>query len=144
MGLMRGLSVLAAALAVGGFAAAAARSTPAPKPPKPKYVPGEVIVRFKADVAPARRAQALDAEGARRKRALRLPGAEVVSVVDGESVEATVRELEARPDVLFAEPNYVYRATATRRRSDRRRATPRRSPQPRMSRTDPPKPLRGV
>src|SRR5918992_98978 len=110
---MRGLSVLAAALAVGGFAAAAASSRPAPRPPKPKHVPGEVIVRFKGDVGATRRAQVLGAEGARRKRTLRLPGAEVVSVPEGKSVEAAADELEAQPGVLFAEPNYVYSASAT-------------------------------
>ena len=44
---------------------------------------------------------------------MRLSGAEVVSVPDGKSVEAAARELEAVPGVAFAEPNYVYRATAT-------------------------------
>jgi subtilisin family serine protease len=44
---------------------------------------------------------------------MRLPGAEVVSVARGTSVEAAARELEAQPDVLFAEPNYIYRPMAT-------------------------------
>lgn len=44
---------------------------------------------------------------------MRLPGAEVVSLARGKSVEAAARELEAQPVVLFAEPNYIYRPMAT-------------------------------
>jgi subtilisin family serine protease len=43
---------------------------------------------------------------------MRLPGAEVVSVARGTSVEAAARELEAQPGVVFAEPNYIYRTMA--------------------------------
>jgi subtilisin family serine protease len=51
--------------------------------------------------------------GAERKQWLRVPGAELVALPAGASVQAAVREFEAKPDVLYAEPNYIYRATAT-------------------------------
>ena len=108
---MRGLSAVAAALALAGFASAAGAPAPT-SAPRPEYVPGELIVRFEAGSGPTRRAEILRQNGARRKRTLRLPGAEVVSVARGKSVEAAVRELEAQPGVAFAEPNYIYRPTA--------------------------------
>jgi thermitase len=109
---MRGLSAVAAALALAGFAAAAG-AEPKPASKAPDHVPGELVVRFKASVAGAGRVEALRDNGLQRKRSLRLAGAELVAVGPGKSVEAAARELEARPDVLFAEPNYIYRATAT-------------------------------
>lgn len=110
--MVRGVATVAAALALAGFASAAGASPPT-RAPKSEYVPGELIVRFNAGLGPARRAEVLSERGARRKRALRLPGAEVVSVTPGKSVEAAARELEAQPGVAFAEPNYIYRPTAT-------------------------------
>jgi thermitase len=80
---------------------------------EPEYVPGELIVPFNAGSGPTRRAEILRENGARRKRTMRLPGAEVVSLARGKSVEAAARELEAQPVVLFAEPNYIYRPMAT-------------------------------
>jgi subtilisin family serine protease len=109
---MRGFSAVAAALALAGFASAAGAPAPAAAP-GPEYVPGELIVRFNEGSGPTRRAEILSENGARRKRMMRLPGAEVVSVPRGTSVEAAARELEAQPGVLFAEPNYIYRPTAT-------------------------------
>jgi subtilisin family serine protease len=108
---MRGLSAVAAAVVLAGFASAAGAPAPTPAP-KPEYVPGELIVRFNAGSGPTRRAEILRENGARRKRTMRLPGAEVVSVARGKSVEAAARELEAQPGVAFAEPNYIYRLMA--------------------------------
>ena len=99
-------------LALAGFVSAAGTSAPKPRP-KPEYVPGELIVRYEAGVAATRRAQILGQKGARRKRALRLPRAEVVALPPGQSVESAAEELETQPGVAFAEPNYIYRPTAT-------------------------------
>lgn len=108
----RGLLAAIAALALAGFVSAAGTSAPRPRP-KPEYVPGELIVRYEAGVAATRRAQILGRKGARRKRALRLPRAEVVALPPGQSVESAAQELETQPGVAFAEPNYIYRPTAT-------------------------------
>ena len=58
-------------------------------PPPPPYVPGEVVVRY---------------EGG--------GGARLVSVPAGDSVRETVSELRDDPDVDYAVPNYVARASA--------------------------------
>ena len=77
------------------------------------YVAGEVVVRFKSGIGRTGRAAVLRETGAERKRWLRLSGAELLRVPAGKSVEAAVRELEAQRDVLYAEPNFIYEASAT-------------------------------
>ena len=73
-------------------------------------VPGEVIVRF----APgAGRADARHDTRVQLVRASRLPGVQLVKARRGQTVAAAMRELERRPGVRYAEPNYVYRASAT-------------------------------
>src|SRR5215210_1926210 len=79
----------------------------------PEYVPGEVVVRFKATADRVDRAAALRAADAERKQWLRLPGAELLALAPGTTVAGAIRDLETNPDVLYAEPNYIYRATAT-------------------------------
>ena len=76
----------------------------------PEYVPGEVIVRFRAG-HDDRRADQHPGESPRgsSSRASGLPGATLVRLADGVSVESAVAELESDPDVLYAEPNYIYR-----------------------------------
>ena len=74
------------------------------------FVPGEAIVRFRAGVGPAQRLGARQAAGADFERALRLPRAQVVDVEGG--VRGAVERLQGRPEVAFAQPNYVYRALA--------------------------------
>jgi subtilisin family serine protease len=109
---MRGFAAVAAGLALAGFASAAGAAA-STRAARPEYVPDELIVRFNAGSGPTRRAEILRETRTRRKRTMRLPGVEVVSVPHGTSVEAAARELEAQPGVLFAEPNYIYRPTAT-------------------------------
>ena len=70
------------------------------------YVPGELIVRFRSGVSASERSAALSAQNARpagglgfRMTRIKLPA--------GTSVEQAAEELEANPDVLYAEPNYL-------------------------------------
>ena len=76
--------------------------------PEP-FVRGELLVRFHPSVGHGRRAQALLDEGAARKRWLPVPGLELVSLPKGLPVAAAVQEFEAKPEVMYAEPNYLYR-----------------------------------
>jgi subtilisin family serine protease len=86
-----------------------------------EFVPGEILVRFRTD-APAA------AKGARTSLAVRAPGREIevriqslggAELVEGlrlarvrpEETEAALGALNARGDVLYAEPNYVRRKT---------------------------------
>ncbi len=71
------------------------------------YVPGELIVRFRAGATSATRTSALSAEGARAAGNLGLPGLIRVKLPAGASVEAAAAELEDDPSVLYAEPNYL-------------------------------------
>ncbi|MGH3052557.1 MAG: S8 family serine peptidase, partial [Gaiellaceae bacterium] len=55
----------------------------------------------------------LAAQGARVKRALPLPRLKLVRLPKGASVHAAAAMLSRRPGIAYAEPNYLYRATAT-------------------------------
>jgi subtilisin family serine protease len=79
----------------------------------PQYVPGEVIVRFRAGVGRFDRAEVVQETGAERKQWLRAPRTELLELPGGTSVEGAVRALEAEPDVLYAEPNWIYRKAVT-------------------------------
>ncbi|MGH3099634.1 MAG: S8 family peptidase, partial [Thermoleophilia bacterium] len=80
--------------------------------PSPEFVPGELLVRFRPGVGAARRA-AVRAEGdARLRRSLPLPGLELLRLAPGEPVRAAAAELEGDPDVLYAEPNFLYELDA--------------------------------
>jgi subtilisin family serine protease len=75
----------------------------------PEYVPGEVVVRFRAGTSAAARTSTVASAEGELVQSLGLPGATLVSLADGVSVEAAIAQLESDPDVLYAEPNYVYR-----------------------------------
>ena len=74
-----------------------------------RWVAGEVVVRYRADVAAGRRASIADQMGS-EARTLPVRGAELLKLEDGQSVSSAIDELEARPEVLYAEPNYVVTA----------------------------------
>ena len=76
------------------------------------YIAGELVVRFKASADRVGRASVLRKTGAERKRWLRVPGAELLALPPGMSVEEGVREFKGKREVLYAEPNYVYQASA--------------------------------
>lgn len=76
---------------------------------KARKVPGEIIVRYASG---ADRAEVRNETGAEVVERLALPRSEVVKT-DPADVAATIAALEASPDVLFAEPNYYWRAAAT-------------------------------
>ncbi len=97
-----------------------AARTSAKKEATPAFVPGEVLVRFrseaKADEARLASEPLRDAEG--REMPVEFARSEGLSVVRGlrlarvrdEDTLSAVAALSARPDVLYAEPNYVRRA----------------------------------
>ncbi|HYP22109.1 MAG TPA: S8 family peptidase, partial [Actinomycetota bacterium] len=72
-----------------------------------RHVPGEVVVRYASGAEPAELRDQYDLDkveslGPRQTELVRTEG----------SVAETVNELSADPGVVFAEPNYVYRASA--------------------------------
>jgi subtilisin family serine protease len=72
------------------------------------FVPGEVVVQFRAGVSIAARREALAARGARVADTLGAPGLTLVRIRAGDSVQASVARLDRDPRVAFAEPNYLY------------------------------------
>ena len=99
------------AVSAGGAGAAGSSSTLTLKGSRQAYLPGQVVVRFRANVDPLSRREALSAETASTVKALALPGLQLVHV-EG-SVPAAIAALQANPAVAYAEPNWIYRAQAT-------------------------------
>jgi subtilisin family serine protease len=105
-------AVLSAA-AGADSAASGLRSTVASPLAEREFVPGELLVRFKPGVRESTRASVLRDEGAALEERLRLPGAVLVRVPAGQSVAAAADELERRPEVTYAEPNWIRHLAAT-------------------------------
>ncbi|HEV2711803.1 MAG TPA: S8 family serine peptidase [Gaiellaceae bacterium] len=78
-----------------------------------RFVAGEVVVRFKEAIDRNGRAAVLRDTGTTRKKWLRVSGAELLRLPPGRSVEEVVRELRVRPEVRYAEPNFVVHASQT-------------------------------
>ena len=77
-----------------------------------ELVNNQVIVKFKDDATRAEKVDARQDEGLRKKDDLGLIDAEVAKV-EGQSVAQAISDLEKRPDVEYAEPDYVLKALAT-------------------------------
>ncbi len=113
------LIVLALALAIPSVVLAqspergnAGDELPTFKPPADEVaaVPGQLIVRYKEGVGQAERATLRRQESLEKKGELGLINAEVVEV-GGRSVGEAMRDLNARANVEYAEPNFrVYPA----------------------------------
>jgi subtilisin family serine protease len=95
----------------GGPSASAGAATAAQ--PEPEFVEGEVLVRFDTSrlgvKAAATETRAVEAAGGRVAEHYDAvaPGLQRVELDDGVSVQAAVAQLNARDDVLYAEPNYL-------------------------------------
>ncbi|MBK5093640.1 MAG: S8 family serine peptidase, partial [Actinobacteria bacterium] len=80
-----------------------------------EYVPGQLIVKYKSGVsAQSKRSAMAEAGGAEVLKELGPPKgqkAQLVELKPEVPVEQAVAELNARGDVQYAEPNYIYRAT---------------------------------
>ena len=92
-------------------ATGAAGGSPSTSAPAGSFVPGEVLVRYQPGTTPAERAEVrgeLDAEVESRPPIARL---ELLGLGVDSSVGEAVSELEGRPEVAYAEPNFLYRST---------------------------------
>jgi subtilisin family serine protease len=78
-----------------------------------EVVPDQVVVRFAPDATRAEQSAALSAAGAQATRALPLPDTQVVQLTAGSDEHDAAADLQARDDVLWAEPNYVVHAETT-------------------------------
>jgi thermitase len=70
-------------------------------------VPGQVIVRYEPGSSTAERADARHDAGAATINGLGMARAQLLEITDGDSIAATVRQLEAQPGVAYAEPNGI-------------------------------------
>ena len=95
-----------------GAAAFAVAMAPAGAAADGEFVPGEVVVKYADDASAGQKANVRDAAGVTDTLAS-VSGiqARVVSVAGG--VQAAVARLERSAAVEYAEPNYIYRASAT-------------------------------
>jgi thermitase len=100
----------AAVLAVSAAALAAGVAPASPAPADQEFVPGELIVRFRPEVPQPARALVLRSEDAAERAELPLAGTEVVRLRRGASVEEAAAAFERHPEVLYAEPNWIYDA----------------------------------
>ncbi len=76
------------------------------------YVPGEILVKFKAGTSAWARAQALAGQGGRQIRDLDRAGLVHVKLRAGQNVPDAVAAYQRDPGVEYAQPNYIYRALA--------------------------------
>jgi thermitase len=91
------------------LAAAALTVAFAPAANADDFVPGQVIVKYKGAASAGQVAAAERSAGVLSELS-RVRGVGVVSVAGG--VNAAAERLEASPAVAYAEPNYIYHATA--------------------------------
>jgi subtilisin family serine protease len=82
-------------------------------PTGPAAVPGEIVVGFRSGVDGSERAAARSAADVHAQRNLLTRGVQLVEVDKGQGVQDAIAALEKRPDVRYAEPNWIYHATAT-------------------------------
>jgi subtilisin family serine protease len=121
--LARGLAIVALAASLVGVATAASGKPDSPRAgnardvatadPATRFVPGEVLVRFRGGVSAAARGSALGEQGAMLRHELLVPGLVLARLKSGQSVSAAVDAFSKRADVLYAEPNWIYRPTTT-------------------------------
>jgi len=83
------------------------------------YVPDEVLVKFKGGVSLTKANQIMNSLGGSHIKNLAIPKQETQSLIkhiklnNRKSVEQAVAEYSGKPEVEYAQPNYIYRALAT-------------------------------
>ncbi len=78
-----------------------------------KFIENEVIVKFKANSGDTIKSFAVNQLGGSIREHLTADGHSLVRLKSGQSVEEAVESYSKLSGVEFAQPNYVYRATAT-------------------------------
>lgn len=110
-------TLVAAAVAAAATAAipgiAHAQADRGDAAPPPEFVPGEVLVRFKPAVSGEERTDVRREEGVSFEASLPVPGLQKVETDPGTSPPAAARDLERRPEVLYAQPNFVREVAQT-------------------------------
>lgn len=76
------------------------------------FVPARLVVRFRPNVPEEARERIRSLANARRLHTLPLAGAEVIALRRGTTVATARERLASHPEVAYAEPDYIYRASA--------------------------------
>ncbi len=102
-------AALLAAVATGSAQDAEAAIDPAVSAAAaaPRFVPGEVLVRFEPSVESRERNQVLAQADVSLEEPLPVPGLKLLETDPGTSVAAAIGELRDRPEVDYAQPNFV-------------------------------------
>ena len=104
------LLALYLALVLAGFSPTMAAQ---PTAQNQRYVPDEILVKFRQGVDESRKDLARFRVFGSRKKAFKvLQNLEVVKLSRGVTVEEAVQISRNNPDVLYAEPNYIVKTTA--------------------------------
>ena len=75
------------------------------QPGSSKYVPGEILVRFREGVSKARAAQVMAAEGAKHVREIEPLEIHLLRLTPDQTVAEAVARFNKSPVVKYAEPN---------------------------------------
>ena len=75
------------------------------------YKPHEVIVKFKKATGQDKIDAVFEALNLQTIRTFTLPNLFLIKILDGKTVEETIKKLYQYHDVLYAEPNYTVRLT---------------------------------
>jgi subtilisin family serine protease len=103
---MGGRRTIPAALVAWTVAALGLAAPAAAQDERPRFAAGELVVRFQPGVDRGEQAEVRDELGATLDERLLLGRTEVVKLERGAGVLAAADDLERRPEVRFAEPNY--------------------------------------
>ena len=82
-----------------------------------EYIPGEILVKFKADVTPQEIQGLLDRYEATIKQEIGHSGVKVLQVADTPDFLYKVKEMDEEPIVEYAEPNIIHYITSVRMQS---------------------------
>lgn len=88
-------------------------SVMAASPLSSRYVPGELIIKYKSKLSADAQKNSIEREGGRRLKRLNTRGFNHVRVDKKKNLEAVIAEFKKDPDVEFVQPNYIYKISAT-------------------------------
>ncbi|GEM_PF-1335362 len=77
------------------------------------YLQGEVIVKFADSKSRSAMSRALSSLNGKLEKQISKENIVVSQVPRGETVEGFIKKLNARPDIEYAQPNYIYQLDAT-------------------------------
>jgi len=98
-------------LAVLVFAGVASSRVRAQSSTPPAYVPGEILVKLRSDVAANKVSTVFAANGIRSVQQFASIGVHRCTIAAGTDVAAALRAIRADSSIEYAEPNYIYMAS---------------------------------